>query len=58
MERNQKTFSDYLGDGNGSIIFLQPTNNKEKANIIFFFNYNKASSPNSMTYRVLFLLEK
>ena len=57
-KKSKKLFSDYLRDENGSIIFMQPTDNKETANIIFFFNYNKASSPNSMTDKVLFLLKK
>ena len=35
-KKSKKLFSDYLRDENGSIIFMQPTDNKETANIIFF----------------------
>ena len=35
-KKSKKLFSDYLRDENGSIIFMQSTDNKETANIIFF----------------------
>ena len=35
-KKSKKLFSDYLRDENGSIIFMQPTDNKETSNIIFF----------------------
>ena len=36
---------------------MQPTNKEEIANIISSLNSNKASSPNSIPYRTLFLLK-
>ena len=42
---------------NGSTIFLQPTDKEEIANIISCLNSNKASGPNSIPYRILFLLK-
>ena len=42
---------------NGSTIFLQPTDKEEIANIISSLNSNKASGPNSIPYRILFLLK-
>ena len=38
-------------------IFLQPTDKDEIANIISSCNSNKASGPNSILYRILFLLK-
>ena len=38
-------------------IFLQPTDKEEIANIISSLNSNKASGPNSIPYRILFLLK-
>ena len=35
-KKSKNLFSDYLRDENGSIIFMQSTDNKETANIIFF----------------------
>ena len=40
-----------------STIFLQPTDKEEIANIISSLNSNKASGPNSIPYRTLFLLK-
>ena len=40
-----------------STIFLQPTDKAERANIISSLNSSKASGPNSITYRILFLLK-
>ena len=50
-------FSDYLSNENNNTIFLQPTNKEEMANIISYLNSNKASGPNSIPYRILFLLK-
>ena len=38
-------------------IFLQLTDKEEIANIISSLNFNKASGPSSMPYRILFLLK-
>ena len=38
-------------------VFLQPTDKEEIANIISSLNSNKASGPNSIAYRILFLLK-
>ena len=35
------------------VVFLQPNEKEEIANIISFLNANKASGPNSITYRKL-----
>ena len=50
-------FSDYHANKNGSTIFLQPTDNEEIANIISSLNSNKVSGPNSIPYKILFLLK-
>ena len=39
------------------MIFLQPTGKEEIANIISSLNSSKASGPNSIPYRILFLLK-
>ena len=54
---SHKHFSDYLSNESSSTIFLQPTEKKEIANIISSLNSNKASGPNSIPYRILFLLK-
>ena len=41
-----------------STILLQTTDKEEITNIIFSFNSNKASGPNSILYRILFLLKQ
>ena len=38
-------------------VFLQPTDKEEIANIISSLNSNKASGPNIIPYRILFLLK-
>ena len=38
-------------------LFLQPTDKEEIVNIISSLNSNKASGPNSIPYRTLFLLK-
>ena len=57
IKHAHKHFSDYLSNENSSTIFLQPTDKEEIANIISSFNSNKASAPNSIRYRILFLLK-
>ena len=52
-----KHFSDCLSNENNNTIFLQPTDKEEIANIISSFNSNKVSGPNSIPYRILFLLK-
>ena len=52
-----KHFSDYLSNESSNTIFLQPTDKEEIANIISSLNSNKTSGPNSIPYRVLFLLK-
>ena len=54
---SHKHFSDYLLNGNSSTICLQPTDKEEIANIVSSLNSNKASGPNSIPYRILFLLK-
>ena len=54
---SHKHFSDYLSNETSSTIFLQPTDKEEIANIISSLNSNKASGPNSIPYRILFLLK-
>ena len=51
-----KHFSDCLSNETSSTIFLQPTDKEEIANISSL-NSNKASGPNSIPYRILFLLK-
>ena len=58
IKYSHKHFSDYLSNENSSTIFLQPTDKEEIANIISSLNSNKASGPNSIPYRILFLLRK
>ena len=53
---SHKHFSDYLSNENSSTIFLQPVDKEEIANIISSLNSNKASGPNSIPYRIFFLL--
>ena len=55
---SHKHFSDYLSNENSGTIFLQPTDKEEIANMISSLNSNKASGPNSVPYRILFLLKK
>ena len=52
-----KFFSDYLSNESSSTIFLKPTDKEEIANIIFSLNSNKDSGPNSIPYRISFLLK-
>ena len=57
MKYTHKHFLDYLSNESESTIFLQPTDKEEKANIISSLNSSKASGPNSIPYRILFLLK-
>ena len=50
-------FLDYLSNESDSTIFLQPTDKEEMANISFLSSNNKASGPNNIPFRVLFLLK-
>ena len=52
-----KHFSDYLSNESSSTLFLQPTDKEVIANIISSLNSNKASCPNHIPYRILFLLK-
>ena len=47
----------HFSDESDSTIFLQPTDKEEIANIISSLNSSKASGPNSIPYRILFLLK-
>ena len=53
-----KRFLDDLSNKSNGTIFLQPADKEEVANIISSLNSNKASSPNSIPYRLLFLLKQ
>ena len=57
IKYSHKHFTDYLSNQNDSTIFLQPTDKKEIANIISSLNSSKVSGPNSIPYRILFLLK-
>ena len=57
IKYSHKHFSDYLSNENNNTVFLQPTDIEEIANIISSLNSNKASGPNSIPYRILFLLK-
>ena len=54
---SHKQFSDYLSNETSSTIFFQPTDKEKIANTISSLNSNKASDPNSIPYRILFLLK-
>ena len=57
MKYSHKHFPDDLSNETNSIIFLQPTDKEEIAKIISSLKPNKASDPNSIPYRILFLLK-
>ena len=57
IKYSHKHFSDYLSNESSSTTFLQPTDKEEIANIISSLNSNKDSGPNSLHYRILFLLK-
>ena len=56
IKYSRKHFSDCLSMESDSTIFLQSTDKEEIANIISSLNSSKASGPNSIPYRILFLL--
>ena len=53
---SHKHFLDYLSNENCGT-FLQTTDKEETFNIISSLNSNNASGPNSIPYRILFLLK-
>ena len=53
---SHKHFSDYPKEQCDSTIFLKPTCKEEVGNIISSLNSRKASGPNSVPYRTVFLL--
>ena len=55
IQYSHKHFWDYLSNESSSTIFLQPTGKEESANISSL-NSNKTFGPNSIPYRILFLL--
>ena len=57
IKYSHKHFSDYFSNEISSTIVLEPTDKEEIANIISSLNSNKASGPNSIPYRILFLLK-
>ena len=57
IKYSHKHFSGYLSNESSTTIFLQPTDKEEITNIISSLNSNKASGPNSIPYRILFLLK-
>ena len=57
IKYSHKHFSDHLSNESSSTMFLQPTDEEEIANIISSLNSNKASGPNIVPYRILFLLK-
>ena len=50
IKHSHKHFSDYLSNESSSMIFLQPADKDEIANIISSLNSNKASGPNGIPY--------
>ena len=57
IKYSHKYFSDYFKGEYHSAIFLKPTSKEEIDNVISSLNSNKASGPNSVPYRNLFLLK-
>ena len=57
LKYSHKHFSDYVSNESISTLFLQPTGREEIVNIISSLNSNKTSGPNSIPYRILFLLK-
>ena len=58
IKYSHKHFSDYLSNETSGTIFMQPTDKEEIVTIISSLNSTKASGPNSIPYRILFLLKK
>ena len=57
VKYSHKPFSDYLSNESISTLFLQPNDREEIVNIISSLNFNKASGPSSIPYRISFLLK-
>ena len=57
IKYTHKHFSDYLSNESDSTIFLQPSDKEEIATIMSSLNSSEASGPNSIPYRILFLLK-
>ena len=57
IKYSHKHFSDYLSNESSATIFLQPTDKEKITNNISSLNSNKASGPNSIPYRISFLLK-
>ena len=57
IKNSHKHFSDYLSNESISTLSLQPTDREEIVNIISSLKSNKASGPNNIPYRILFLLK-
>ena len=57
IKYTHKHFSDHLSNESDSTIFLQPTDKVKIATIISSLNSSKASGPNRILYRILFLLK-
>ena len=57
IKHSHKHFLNYLANEGSSAIFLQLPDKDKNANITPSFNPNKASGPNSIPYRILFLLK-
>ena len=57
IKYSHKHFSDYLSNKTDSATFLQPTDKEEIANIISYLSSSKVSGPNSIRYRIIFLLK-
>ena len=57
IKYSHKYFSDFLKEECESTIFLKPTSKEEIGNIISYLNSDKACGPNSIPYRILFLLK-
>ena len=57
IKYSHKHFSNYLSNEARSAIFLPATNKEQITNIISSLSSNKASGPNSISYRIFFLLK-
>ena len=57
IKHSHKHFSDYLSNETSNTTLLQPTDKEAIANIISSLNSNKTSGPNSIPYRILFILK-
>ena len=53
IKYSDKHFKTIFSNKSGGIIFLQPTDKEEIANIMYSLNSNKASGPNSIPYRII-----